>query len=57
MRQDDMEKEYGVHPRMPILYFTQLMGYSFNIPPKELLIDKHLTDAKSIFEKVTRHTW
>jgi heterodisulfide reductase subunit B2 len=54
MRQDDMEKEYGAHPRMPILYFTQLMGYSFNLSLEELLIDKHLTDAKSIFEKETK---
>jgi heterodisulfide reductase subunit B2 len=54
-RQDDMEKEYGIHPQMPILYFTQLMGYSFGISPAELLINKHLTDAESIFLKVSRH--
>jgi len=54
-RQDDMEKEYGTHPQMPILYFTQLMGYSFGISPDELLVSKHLTDAESIFEEVGQH--
>jgi len=50
-RQDDMEKEYGTHPQMPILYFTQLMGYSFGLSPEELLLDKHLTDVSSLIEK------
>ncbi len=54
-RQDDMGKEFGVHPQMPVLYFTQLMGYSFGFSPKELLINKHLTDAERIFEKVSQH--
>ncbi len=54
-RQNDMEKEYGTHPQMPILYFTQLMGISFGISPTELLVNKHLTDAEGIFEKVSQH--
>ncbi|MFH1982875.1 MAG: CoB--CoM heterodisulfide reductase iron-sulfur subunit B family protein [Pseudomonadota bacterium] len=51
-RQDDMEKKFGTHPRMPILYFTQLMGYSFGISPADLSLNTHLTDAETIFEKV-----
>jgi heterodisulfide reductase subunit B len=54
-RQPDIEKTYDVESKMPILYFTQLMGYSFGISPKELLVDKHLTDAESIFEEVGQH--
>jgi heterodisulfide reductase subunit B len=54
-RQDDMGKAFGIHPQMPVLYFTQLMGYSFGLSPKELLINKHLTDAESILEKVSQH--
>ncbi|MFC1950813.1 CoB--CoM heterodisulfide reductase iron-sulfur subunit B family protein [Chloroflexota bacterium] len=50
-RQDDMEKKYGVHPQMPVLYFTQLMGYSFGLSPEELLLDKHLTNVSSMIEK------
>lgn len=51
-RQDDMAKRFGAHPRMPILYFTQLMGYSFGISPAEMYLHKHLTDAEKIFEKI-----
>ncbi len=53
-RQCDMEKAFGTHPQMPILYITQLMGYSFGLSPEELLLDKHLTDAESILKKVTK---
>jgi heterodisulfide reductase subunit B len=53
-RQSDMEKAFGIHPQMPILYFTQLMGYSFGLSPEELLIDKHLTDAESILKKFSQ---
>ena len=49
-RQDDMEKKFGAHPRMPIFYFTQLMGVSFGVSPAELGIHKHLTDAGKIFK-------
>jgi heterodisulfide reductase subunit B len=52
-RQDDMEKAYGAHPQMPILYFTQLMGYSFGMTPEELLLNKHLTDVTSLIEKAS----
>lgn len=52
-RQDDIGKKYGTHPQIPVLYFTQLMGYGFGLSPEELLINKHLTSAESIFEKVS----
>ncbi len=48
-RQDDMEKEFGAHPRMPVLYFTQLMGYSFGLSPGELMFHRHLTGVESFF--------
>lgn len=53
-RQADMEKEYGTEYKMPILYFTQLMGYSFGISTGELMIDKHLTEAESVFEVINQ---
>jgi heterodisulfide reductase subunit B len=49
-RQDDMEKTFGAHPRMPIVYFTQLMGYAFGLSPEEMLFDRHLTEVDSIFK-------
>lgn len=53
-RQSDMEKAFGTHPQMPILYVTQLMGYSFGLSPEELSLDKHLTDAESILKKFSQ---
>jgi heterodisulfide reductase subunit B len=47
-RQEDMAKEFGTHPQMPILYFTQLLGYSFGFTPEELLLNRHLTDAEKV---------
>lgn len=52
-RQDDMKKKFGTHTEMPILYFTQLMGYSFGLSAEELELHKHLTDAKSLLRKVS----
>jgi heterodisulfide reductase subunit B len=37
---------------MPIVYFTQLMGYGFGLSPEELLFDSHLTEVDSIFKRV-----
>jgi heterodisulfide reductase subunit B len=50
-RQEDMAKEFRTHPRMPVLYFTQLLGYSFGLTPEELLLNKHLTDAEEVLTK------
>jgi heterodisulfide reductase subunit B len=55
-RQPDMEKVYDTEFKMPIQYFTQLMGYSFRILPTELLVNKHLTDAESILEEFSQHS-
>jgi heterodisulfide reductase subunit B len=30
---------------MPVYFFTELMGLAFGLSPKELWLDKHLTDA------------
>ncbi len=50
-RQPDMEKEYGTDPEMPVLYFTQLMAYSFGHSQEELEIDKHMADTQNVFKK------
>ena len=49
-RQPDMEKIFGIRYNMPILYFTQLIGYSFGISPKDLLLHRHMTEAESVFK-------
>lgn len=44
-------KIHGKH-EIPVLYFTQLMGLSFGIPPKELGLHKHLISARPVVDFV-----
>jgi heterodisulfide reductase subunit B len=37
---------------IPVLYFTQLMGLSFGIPPKELGLHKNMISTKSVIDFV-----
>ena len=54
-RQEEIEKTYGTDYKLPILYFTQLMGISFGLSPRELLLGKHFVDAERKLEEVSRH--
>jgi len=51
-RQEEIEKAYGVDYKLPILYFTQLMGISFGLSLQELLLGKHFIDARRKLEEV-----
>lgn len=42
MRQEQINEQFGEHYRIPILYFTQLVGLAFGIEPRKLGMDKHL---------------
>ena len=44
MYQKDMTVKLGWKTELPVLYFTQLMGLSLGFSPKELLLDKHITN-------------
>ncbi len=44
MYQKDMIAKFGQKTKLPVIYFTQLMGLALGFSPKELLLDKHLTD-------------
>ena len=44
MYQKDMNEKFGERIRMPVLYFTQLMGLSLGIPARKLLLSRHLTN-------------
>ena len=54
-RQEEIEKTYGMNYKLPILYFTQLMGISFGLSPRELLLGKHFVSAESKLEEVKHH--
>lgn len=42
-RQTDINAKYNTNYNIPIYYFTQLMGLAFGYSPKELGVNKHLT--------------
>jgi heterodisulfide reductase subunit B len=44
MYQKDMTAKFGQKTELPVLYFTQLMGLAMGFSPKELLLDKHITN-------------
>ncbi len=44
----------GSKRKIPILYFTQLMGLSFGVPPKELGLHKNMISAKPVIDFVNR---
>ena len=54
-RQEEIEKIYGTHYELPILYFTQLMGISFGLSSKKLLLGKHFVRAGRKLEEVMQH--
>jgi heterodisulfide reductase subunit B len=54
-RQEEIERTYGTNYNLPILYFTELMGISFGLSPRELLLGKHFVDAETKLEEVSRH--
>lgn len=51
--QKQVNNYFGTNYSIPILYFTQLMGLAFGIPPKKLGFGKELVDAKLTLAKIT----
>ena len=50
-RQKDLEKSSGNSYQMPVLFFTQLLGLAFGIPPKKLGLNKHLTNPEQVVKQ------
>lgn len=53
-KQKAVESKYKISIDMPIIYFTQLVGLSMGIPPKELGLDKHLVPTEKLIVKLGR---
>ncbi len=51
LRQAQINKYCGSKFKLPILYFTQVMGLAFGASPKELGIDKHMVAAGPLLSK------
>ncbi len=50
--QEAVNKHFGTDYHIPILYFTQLMGLSFGMSPKELGIGKEFVDARPALARI-----
>jgi heterodisulfide reductase subunit B len=51
-RQAEIEAKYQKEYKIPVLYFTQLMGLAFGIEPKKLGMAKHLVPTESVMEAI-----
>ncbi len=49
-RQGEIRGRYGDDFKMPIFFFTELLGLALGYPARELLIANHLTDALSLLQ-------
>ncbi len=54
--QQDVNREFGTQYRLPVLYFTQLMGLAMGIEPRRLGIGTELVSPQPVLDCVARHT-
>jgi heterodisulfide reductase subunit B len=50
--QGEMNAEFHTKHRMPIVFFTQLMGVAFGLDQKKMGIGRELTDARPALKKI-----
>ena len=50
LRQSQVNKRYGTRFRMPIVYFTQLMGLAMGMGAKEMALDKLVVSPNRLFK-------
>jgi heterodisulfide reductase subunit B len=48
LRQGDIEKAYGTEFRLPVFYFTQLLGLAFGLGPRELGLRSLVVDPMGL---------
>lgn len=51
--QDAVNAHFGTDYKIPIIYFTQLMGLAFGLPAKELGFGKEIVSAQPALDKIT----
>lgn len=52
MRQGQIEKANGKTYNLPVMYYTQLLGLAFNLPERELGLNKLVVDPKPVLDKL-----
>jgi heterodisulfide reductase subunit B len=50
--QPTIEKEFGVEYKLPVLYYSQLLGLALGFNPKELGMKKNKVKADELYEKM-----
>ena len=50
--QQQVNQEYGTNFSVPVLYFTQLVGLAFGVPPKRLGIGKELVSTEEVLSYI-----
>ena len=51
--QGNVNKAYGTNFKIPIVFFTQLMGLAMGVPPRELGLDRSLVPTRQLVEATT----
>jgi heterodisulfide reductase subunit B len=52
--QGEMNAKYHTRHKMPIVFFTQLMGIAFGLEPKAVGIGREVTDARRALQRIGR---
>ncbi len=52
MRQSQVEKAAGKTYALPVMYYTQLLGLAFNLPEKDLALDKLIVNPRPVLDKL-----
>jgi len=50
--QQQVNQEYGTNFSVPVLYFTQLVGLAFGVPPKRLGIGRELVSTEEVLSYI-----
>jgi heterodisulfide reductase subunit B len=56
MRQPEIERSYKTSYKLPVFYFTELMGFAMGFAPKELGMSKHFVNPVPLLEKKSEQT-
>jgi len=51
MRQSEIEEKFGKEYRLPVFYFTQLLGLAMGVSGRDLALGKHLVSAEDLIRE------
>lgn len=51
MNQEDIWKRYGEDLKMPVFYFSQLMGVAMGVPPRQIGLDKNVVEPWALLSR------